>query len=62
MNLNYLKLIKTYGGKWVALNDDSSKVIASSIKAETVYEQAKEKGFKIPKLYKVPRKYQPYIG
>ena len=62
MKLNYLRLIKNYGGKWVALNNDSSKVVASSSDAKKVYKQAKSKGFEIPKLYKVPNKYQPNIG
>jgi hypothetical protein len=56
------KLIKRYGGKWVALNKDSSKVIASSKSAKRVYDEAKRGGFKIPLLYKVPRKDLPYIG
>jgi len=62
MNLDLKKLIKKYGGTWVALNKDSSKVIASARKAQKVYDEAKKKGNAIPKLYKVPRKYIPYIG
>jgi len=62
MKLDYKRLIKNYGGRWVALNVDSSRVLVSGKKAEKVYEQAKEKGYEIPKLYKVPRKYLPYIG
>lgn len=62
MNLNLKRLIKNYGGRWVALNENSSRVIASGKKAQKVYEEAKKKGSKIPKLYRVPNKYLPYIG
>lgn len=62
MKLDFKKLIKNYGGNWVALDHDSSRVIASGKKAQKVYDEAKKKGSKIPKLYKVPQKYVPYIG
>ncbi len=62
MNIDLKKLIKRYGGQWVALNESSSRVIASSKKAQKAYDEAKKKGSEIPKLYKVPVKYVPYIG
>lgn len=62
MNLDLKKLIKKHGGRWVALNENSSRVIASGKKAQSVYDEAKKKGSEIPKLYKVPNKYMPYIG
>lgn len=62
MEIDLKKLIKKYGGKWVALNEDSSEVVASGKKAKKVYNEAKKKGSEVPKLYKVPRKYVPYIG
>ena len=62
MNLDLKRLIKSYGGNWVALNENSSRVIASGKKAQKVYDEAKKKGSEIPKLYKVPNKYIPYIG
>lgn len=62
MNLDLKRLIKKYGGNWVALNENSSRVIASGNKAQKVYDEAKMKGSEIPKLYKVPNKYIPYIG
>jgi hypothetical protein len=62
MNLNLKRLIKKYGGNWVAFNKDSSRVIASGKKAQKVYDDAKKKGSEIPKLYKVPNKYMPNIG
>ncbi len=51
-----------FSGEWVALNDDSTKVIASSSSAKKVYQEAKNKGYAIPKLFKVPVKDLPYIG
>jgi len=62
MNLDLKRLIKKYGGFWVAFNEDSSRVIASGKKAQKVYDEAKKKGSDIPKLYKVPNKYIPIIG
>lgn len=62
MNIDIKKVIKNYGGKWVVLNDNSSKIVLSGKDAKTVYEKAKKKGFKIPTLFKVPSKYVPYVG
>lgn len=62
MKLDYKKLIKDFGGKWVALDENSLEVVVSGKNAEKVYQQAKEKGCDIPKLHKVPGKYIPYIG
>ena len=62
MKLDLLKLIKKYGGLWVALNESSSEVLVSGKKVEVVYNKAKKKGFAIPKLFKVPTKHVPYIG
>jgi hypothetical protein len=62
MNLDLKRLIKNYGGRWVALNENSSRVIASGRKAQKVYDAAKKKGSETPKLYKVPKRYLPYIG
>jgi hypothetical protein len=60
--MNIEKLIKKFAGKWVALSDDSMKVVASSKSAKTVYNKAKKEGYDIPKLFKVPVKDLPYIG
>lgn len=60
--MNLEKLIKKYGGKWVALSKDSSRVLVSSNRAKDVYEKAVKKGHKIPKLFKVPEKHINYIG
>ncbi|MFH1971102.1 MAG: DUF5678 domain-containing protein [Patescibacteria group bacterium] len=62
MNIDIKKAIKNYGGKWVVLNDSSSKIVLSGKNAKIVYEKAKKKGFKIPTLFKVPSEYIPYVG
>ena len=62
MKLNLGKLIKSYGGKWVALSADSSRVLASGKKALQVYNQVLRLQPSVPKLFKVPSKYKPYIG
>jgi hypothetical protein len=56
------KLIKKFGGKWVALSDDSKKVVASSKSAKLVFDKAKKEGYGAPKLFKVPAENLPYIG
>ncbi|OGM27242.1 hypothetical protein A3D00_03900 [Candidatus Woesebacteria bacterium RIFCSPHIGHO2_02_FULL_38_9] len=62
MNLNLVKLIKKYSGKWVAFKPESSVVVTSGNDAVKVYSNAKKKGYKIPILFKVPVKLSPYIG
>jgi len=56
------KLIKKFGGKWIALKPNTESVVASGGNAQKVYKEAQKKGVKIPTLFKVPTKYVPYIG
>jgi len=56
------KLIKKFGGMWVALKPDTESVLASGKSAQKVYKEAQKKGTKIPTLFKVPTRYVPYIG
>ena len=60
--MDIAKLIKKFAGQWVALNEDSTKVVASGKNAKTVYNEAKKVGFDTPKLFKVPLNDLPYIG
>ena len=62
MKSDLIKLIKNYGGKWVALKPDTEFVVSSGKDAKKVYREAQEKGVEIPTLFKVPTKYTPYIG
>jgi hypothetical protein len=56
------KLIKKFGGEWVALKPNSETVVSNGSNAKKVYNEAQKKGIKIPTLFKVPTKYVPYIG
>lgn len=56
------KLIKKFGGKWVALKPNSETVVSSGQSAKKVFSEAQKKGVRIPTLFKVPVKYIPYIG
>lgn len=62
MNSNLKKLIKKFGGKWVALRPDTEQVLSSGKNIKKVYKEAQNKGVDIPTLFKVPSKYVPYIG
>lgn len=62
ISMNLSVLVKKYGGKWVALDKTSTKVVASDLSAKKVYKTAVNKGYDIPKLFKVPAKNIPYIG
>ena len=61
-DMDLKKLIKQYGGKWVAVKPQTNNVVASGGNAKEVYMNAQKKGLKIPTLFKVPTKYTPYIG
>jgi len=62
MNLNLEKLIKKFGGKWVAFKPETYQVLSSGKSIQKVYKEARNKGIDIPTLFKVPSKYVPYIG
>lgn len=59
---NLAKLIKNYGGLWIAFKPETQRVVSSGKKAEKVYSDAQSKGIDVPTLFKVPTKYVPYIG
>jgi len=61
--LNLDNLIKNYPGKWVAFgNENYKKVIVSGNSAKKVATLAKQKGYEVPTLFKVPTKLVAYIG
>ncbi|MBI2103416.1 hypothetical protein HYT59_00260 [Candidatus Woesebacteria bacterium] len=51
-----------YKGNWIALTSDEKDVVASGKVASKVYKEARDKGIKVPILYKVPTISAPYIG
>lgn len=60
--MNFTKIYKRYSGLWIALDQKLKKVIASNKNAKKAYNEALERGFKRPTLFKVPRENLPYIG
>ena len=62
MNSSLEKLIKNFGGKWVAIKPETELVVSSGKNIKKVFQEAQKKGVKIPTLFKVPSRYIPYIG
>lgn len=60
--VNWFNLFKEHKGEWVALKDDEETVVASGKSAQTVYKEARNRGVKIPIMYRVPTVSAPYIG
>ncbi len=60
--INWIPIFNNHKGKWVALKEDETTVVASGKTAKTVFNQAKEKGVSVPILLKVPPVSLPYIG
>lgn len=60
--IDWKDLSKNYKGLWVALRQDEKTVLSSGKSAKKVYDQAKEKGVKVPILYKVPSATGLYVG
>lgn len=59
---NLTGIFNKYNGLWVTLDESLKKVISSSKNAEKAYNQALEKGYKKPTLFKVPQENLPYFG
>lgn len=62
MATNWTSIFKHHRGKWVALKDDHRTVIASGSKAKTVMKKAKELGYDMPYLFRVPLEEISYVG
>ena len=62
MSIDWTKIYKKYKGLWVALKDDEKTVISSGKTAKQAFEKAKEKGYQMPILFRVPTKIFPYVG
>jgi hypothetical protein len=52
---------KKYKGLWVALIHDT-EVISADKSVRKVVEQAKQKGYQHPLLFKVPKNDLPFVG
>ena len=53
-SVNWTNLFKKYSGLWVALKEDEKTVVSSGKNAKKVYDEALNKGLKIPIMFKVP--------
>jgi hypothetical protein len=60
-NNNFTSIYERYKGKWVALSDEN-KVIVSGDNAKDVFNRAKQAGYEIPYLFKVPTEMISYVG
>lgn len=59
---DFTKMFLNYPGRWVALKQDESTVVAASRSASEAYKAAQLKGEKNPVLLKVPQKSAYYVG
>lgn len=62
MTKDFTPIYKKFKGKWVAMNDGFNAVVASGSDAKKVYKKAKDMGYEIPNLFKVPLNLNVYIG
>jgi len=60
-NTDLRKILKPYSDKWVALSEDSSKVVGAGDTPARALEQASLCSEKNPILTKVPKHYETYI-
>jgi len=60
--MDFTKIYQNYKGLWVALSSDEKKVLGKGKTVKTAVKQAREKGVKVPYLFKVPTKLLPYVG
>ena len=52
---------KRYKGLWVAFTD-KYEVVAADTDAKKVYDAAMKKGYKVPRLFKMPEQNVPFVG
>ena len=62
MEIDLTAVYAAYAGKWVALNEKLSEVVASGSTPSVVLTKAKKSGYKKPILFKVPSENVPYVG
>ncbi len=62
MTKDFTPIYKKYKGKWVAMSDGFNKVVASGASAKLVYKKAKDLGYEVPNIFKVPSNLNAYIG
>ena len=60
-SIDLTKVFEQYKGMWVAFTDKYN-VVAADKSAKKVYEGARKKGYKIPRLFKMPNSITPFAG
>jgi len=55
------KILKPYSNEWVALSEETNKVISSGQNLSKVVEEAHKKGEKHPVVTRVPKDYGNYV-
>ncbi len=60
-SIDLTPVFEQYKGLWVAFTD-SYKVISANKNARKVFDEAKQKGYKEPILFKVPEENVPFFG
>jgi hypothetical protein len=58
----FTDLFIEYKGKWVALNENESKLVGVGNSIKNVVKQAKKRGIKVPIVFKVPKRILPFVG
>ncbi len=59
--INFAHIFEKYKGLWVALTKDH-QVISAEKTAKETYQEAQEKGYTDPILFKVPTEDMPFVG
>lgn len=62
MAIDLTNIYRKYKGLWVALKEDKVTVVASGQTINEALNEAKNKGFGDPILFKVPTRIIPQIG
>jgi hypothetical protein len=60
-SIDLTKVFQQYKGLWIAFTNEY-KVVAADKNAKTVYDAAVKKGYKIPRLFKMPEQNLPFVG
>ena len=60
-SIDLTKVFQQYKGLWVAFTD-AYEVVSADKDAKKVYDTAVKKGYKIPRLFKMPEHNLPFVG
>ena len=60
-SIDLTEVQKRYKGLWVAFTD-KYEVVSADKDAKKVYDAAVKKGYKVPRLFKMPEQNVPFVG